>query len=115
MAGEAKNPKRDVSRAVITAMLIAQLSTWHSRSRSSDRSSRGTLRTAWTKAVLKPLLREQWKNLEAIDACTDLDYDRYGFRVPAVIEPPTLAGSALPWTATDTPAPTRSPQDGSTS
>jgi hypothetical protein len=170
MAGEAKNPKRDVSRAVITAMLVAQLSTWHSRSRSSDRSTRGTLRTAWTKAVLKPLLREQWKNLEAIDACTDLDYDRYGFRVSAVIvcpyakpghvystvydhtsilklieekwnlpsltrrdadakspmasldlrhahfaQPPTLAGSALPWTATDTPAPTRSRQDGSTS
>jgi phospholipase C len=139
--------------------------------RPDDIDGRSLLRMpGCTKAVLKPLLREQWKNLEAIDACPNLRYDRYGFRVPAVIvcpyakpgyvdstvydhtsilklieekwnlpsltrrdadaksptasldlrhahfaQPPTLAGSALTRTATDTPAPTRSTQDGSTS
>jgi phospholipase C len=42
----------------------------------------------WVKRLVKPLLRQQLKNLEAIDSCQDLAYDRYGFRVPAVIVSP---------------------------
>ncbi len=42
----------------------------------------------WVRAALKPLIRKQLKQIEQIDACTDLRYDRYGFRVPAVIVSP---------------------------
>jgi phospholipase C len=57
--------------------------------RPDDLDGRSLLRLPGAiKAVLKPLLRKQWKNLEAIDACTELRYNRYGFRVPAVIVSP---------------------------
>jgi phospholipase C len=42
----------------------------------------------WIKAVFGPLLRKYLAELEAIDACTDRRYDRYGFRVPAVVVSP---------------------------
>ncbi len=42
----------------------------------------------WIRAFFKPLLRKQLKQLEQIDGCKDLRYDRYGFRVPAVVVSP---------------------------
>ncbi len=42
---------------------------------------------AWLRVVLKPLLRKSMANLENADA-GPVTYDRYGFRVPAVIVSP---------------------------